>query len=140
MRRDRRWRPSPPEGYTRCLICKEDKPDAAFHVRRDGRRENCQSCQDEQNRAVQAHQWEKAGIRGMTHERYDEMFKAQDGRCAICGKTSRPGRKRLGVDHDHSTGTVRALLCFNCNHALGKFDDDPALVEKARQYLLKHGR
>lgn len=30
---------------------------------------------------------------------------------------------------------MRALLCMNCNQALGKFKDDPTLVHKASEYL-----
>ena len=50
--------------------------------------------------------------------------------CAVCGKTS-----RLQVDHDHSTGKIRGILCPTCNRGLGMFYDDPVLLEKALVYL-----
>lgn len=73
---------------------------------------------------------------------YNEMLTAQDGRCAICRKTESNiinGKTlSLAVDHDHKTGAVRALLCSNCNTALGLFGDDPGLLDAAKAYLTKH--
>jgi hypothetical protein len=56
--------------------------------------------------------------------------------CSICGREE-PNR-RLALDHDHRTGKLRGLLCHNCNQALGKFQDDPALLRKAAAYLEAH--
>lgn len=73
---------------------------------------------------------------------YEEMFKAQDNRCAICGKEetrkSRGKVMRLCVDHDHSTGKIRALLCHDCNSGLGKFYDSADLLTKAAIYLMDY--
>jgi hypothetical protein len=44
----------------------------------------------------------------------------------------------LHVDHDHVTGAVRALLCFDCNAGVGKFRDDPTLLRTAGRYVLEH--
>lgn len=54
--------------------------------------------------------------------------------CAICGALS-SGARSLHVDHDHSTGKVRGLLCSTCNTSLGGFRDDPALLLRAVEYL-----
>lgn len=56
--------------------------------------------------------------------------------CDICG-TNSPGfgRKNLCIDHDHSTGIVRGMLCQKCNIGLGNFNDNPDLLLKAVQYL-----
>ncbi|MBV8387310.1 MAG: endonuclease, partial [Acidimicrobiia bacterium] len=48
------------------------------------------------------------------------MLSAQGGLCAICRS-----RSAVHVDHDHYSGRVRALLCFNCNGALGHMLDHP---------------
>jgi hypothetical protein len=66
------------------------------------------------------------------------MFEEQKGLCAICqkppsGNTAVNGR--MCVDHDHKTGKVRKLLCFNCNTAIGKLNDDPELFKRAINYL-----
>ena len=72
---------------------------------------------------------------GITAAEYDAMFEAQQGRCAICGKTS---KRKLHVDHNHKTKKVRALLCTNHNTALGLFDEDPDLLRRAIEYLNYH--
>lgn len=76
---------------------------------------------------------------GLPAGEYDRMFAEQGGVCAICkSPPSEEGRtKRLHVDHCHRTGDVRALLCFKCNGAIGKFNDDPDLVMAAAAYLLQ---
>lgn len=78
---------------------------------------------------------------GVSRQQYLDMLKAQGGRCAICGRTADdvtsgdPRQKELSVDHCHATGKVRALLCAGCNTGLGKFFDNPDLMEKAARYV-----
>lgn len=64
----------------------------------------------------------------------------QDERCAIC-KTKETELKTkikvLCVDHDHATGRVRGLLCQDCNHGLGNFKDNRALLLSAARYVKK---
>lgn len=74
----------------------------------------------------------------VTQAQFDAMISDQKGACAICGKIPdgpRPWEKRLCVDHDHSTGKVRKLLCHPCNMALGHFKDDISRLEAAIEYL-----
>ena len=73
---------------------------------------------------------------GITVEAYDAKVRQQHGVCAICGQP--PGRKKLSVDHCHTTGKIRGLLCILCNTALGKFKDDPRLLQSAINYLFFH--
>ena len=76
---------------------------------------------------------------------YAEMLATQEGRCAICLQPD-SGRMRNGrpmdfhVDHNHTTGKVRALLCHHCNTALGGFRDSPALLRAAATYLEGWGK
>lgn len=67
----------------------------------------------------------------LTLAQFDSMVKAQSGLCLICG--AKP--KLLCVDHDHTTGKVRGLLCRKCNTGLGSFSDDASLLSKAVEYL-----
>ncbi|MDR7274568.1 endonuclease VII domain-containing protein [Catenuloplanes atrovinosus] len=57
----------------------------------------------------------------------------QDGVCAICDA---PDPEH--VDHDHRTGAVRGILCFNCNGGLGQFRDNIAYLDRAITYLKGH--
>lgn len=75
---------------------------------------------------------------GISLERYNELFKIQGGVCAICGGNR--GKRRLAVDHDHATGTVRGLLCGLCNITVGLVEDSEILLEKTRLYLRKHSQ
>lgn len=74
--------------------------------------------------------------RGITEDAYYEILIEQDGLCAICREE--PGARRLHIDHDHDTGRVRGLLCFNCNSGIGKFHDEPDKIEAAAEYVRKH--
>jgi len=75
---------------------------------------------------------------GITVEQYNEMFKQQDGKCAICETHQSVLSRRLSVDHDHETGKVRSLLCNFCNTAIGSFKDKPELLSRAIEYLNAH--
>jgi len=71
----------------------------------------------------------------LTPADYDAMLAAQGGACACCGATANANGKRLFVDHDHSTGAVRGILCHHCNSGIGHFKDSPALLRGAIAYL-----
>ena len=75
---------------------------------------------------------------GLSLEQFNEMFKRQDGCCAICGTHQSKLRKSLAVDHDHKTLKVRELLCIRCNGGIALFMDSIENMEKAINYLRKH--
>ncbi len=58
---------------------------------------------------------------GITINDYEQMLKQQNGVCKIC-KGLDPSGRRLAVDHCHTTGVVRGLLCPSCNTALGRIE------------------
>ncbi len=78
--------------------------------------------------------WRLKARYGITLEQYEAMFIAQQGRCAIC---NREDSNRLHVDHNHTSGKVRSLLCGSCNRGIGMFAEDVKLLEKAIKYLKK---
>jgi hypothetical protein len=68
---------------------------------------------------------------GLSLEDYKKIYNEQQGRCAICGNIF----KVLCVDHIHSTGKIRGLLCSQCNLALGNAREDIAVLKNAIKYL-----
>ena len=85
----------------------------------------------------------KGGTSQKYYADYAALFIVQDGKCGICGKpeTIKDGRngkrKKLALDHCHSSGKLRGLLCSRCNAGLGYFKDDPARLRAAITYLSK---
>ncbi len=72
---------------------------------------------------------------GITLEQYDELLRAQDGKCAICEKNTEEEGISLAVDHDHKTLEIRGLLCRYCNHrVIGRHRDGP-LLRKMADYV-----
>jgi hypothetical protein len=61
------------------------------------------------------------------------MLVEQDNKCSGCDK---PDPEH--VDHDHVSGAVRGMLCFNCNQALGNVRDSVQVLERLSAYLVKH--
>lgn len=76
---------------------------------------------------------------GMTSQQYEEMVRTQGGLCAICGRpesrTWQGKLRTLSLDHDHETGKARALLCADCNAAIGLFQEDPERMKSAIEYV-----
>ena len=127
----------------KCTKCKKVKPLSAFSKHascKGGRHSQCKECRSAHVKAKYAgngdakqaatnrqrrfayllrHNW------NMTIDDYMRMFDAQNGVCAICGqpeltKHNNGQVRRLAVDHDHTTGAIRGLLCNNCNNMLGR--------------------
>jgi len=137
-----------------CTKCKVSKKVTDFY--KDTRRNNgitswCRECWKIQ----EAIRREKLGpkgrknrklknLYGITIEQYQAMLKEQNNLCAVCSnKESVINMKsnkiqKLCVDHDHATGKVRGLLCTACNKGLGMLKDDPDIVLKGYEYLIKH--
>jgi hypothetical protein len=67
---------------------------------------------------------------------YDALLEKQNGVCAICGKA--PITNRLAIDHNHTTGKSRGLLCLPCNGLLNRVESIPGWATKAEAYLAEH--
>ena len=78
-------------------------------------------------------------VYGITVQQWIEMYDRQGGLCGICRtagfKMKASHEAQLVVDHCHTTGVVRGLLCHNCNRALGLLQDSPANLNRALAYL-----
>lgn len=74
---------------------------------------------------------------GITPTDVETMRMAQANACPICSREFGPSL-RMNIDHNHSTGAVRALLCNPCNTAIGSMQEDPGVLRAAAAYLEVH--
>ena len=66
----------------------------------------------------------------------DEILLHQNNKCLIC-QAELDSKSRRHIDHCHTTGAVRGILCSTCNKGLGQFKDNPKLLRRAAKYLEK---
>lgn len=74
---------------------------------------------------------------GLSVAEYEKMVESQGGVCAICSKPD-PKFSNLAVDHCHSTGKIRGLLCRLCNTGIGALGDNVDGLLRALDYLKKY--
>ena len=134
-----------------CTKCGVEKPLDEFGVekrKRDGRTAQCLPCRRKLSNA----QYKKnpegpwAGYLrrayGITVADYDRMLADQGGKCgnpACPSTTPGKGKERWCVDHNHTTGEVRGLLCHGCNTAAGLAQDHPDVLRGLADYLEDRG-
>lgn len=131
-----------------CTKCRETRPESQFQKATrsaDGLQSWCRLCMNKYSKArrTPAGQKEyKLKLKyGITQDQYDQMLKDQNGTCAICGQpetivdTKTNKIINLAVDHCHTTGKIRGLLCSTCNHMLGNAKENPQTLLAAIEYL-----
>jgi hypothetical protein len=74
-------------------------------------------------------------VYNLTLDEYDSLLERQNNSCAICGESADQFKKGLALDHCHSTGSIRGLLCGTCNRWLIGAVKTPELLRKAAEYL-----
>lgn len=72
---------------------------------------------------------------GLSKEEWQKMFEEQGGCCAICSRHQDTYNRPLHVDHCHTTGKIRGLLCWKCNEFLGLIKDSVPTIEKMISYI-----
>jgi hypothetical protein len=119
-----------------CRVCNITKPFSEYHFRKENSkyRTDCKECRCKE---------EAAKRYNVTVGFIEKLKEDQHNKCAICftsaadiqhkAFTSNP----LVIDHSHSTGQVRGLLCPTCNCMLGHAKDDIQILLNAIQYLQK---
>lgn len=125
-----------------CPHCSRRKPATLenFGPDKEGRICWCRKCVNKRTKKWTLENKAKARLRqkawnlktryGISLAEYQQYWDAQGGACAICKLV-----KKLHVDHDHSTGDFRGLLCFECNAGLGNLKDSSSLLRSAANYL-----
>jgi len=127
-----------------CNKCETNKPIEEF-VRskqtKDGYKGYCKKCHANDRRNWNRQYPEKLREQrlkrqyGIDQGDYESLLVAQGGKCAVCGINDSGQKGSWSIDHCHKTGIVRGLLCNNCNNGLGRFKDNPDLMQKAIKYL-----
>lgn len=103
-----------------CLYCGTEfsnrRPDALYCTK---------ACGAAQGMVKNCYDLEGADIRRMLEEQKFE--------CGIC--TTPINLQTKHIDHCHTTGRIRGLLCRSCNIGLGCFNDNPHALNGAIAYL-----
>jgi len=125
-----------------CPTCNEEKPLSEFYKHADNHNKPFKYCKLCDIKRVKKWQEENKDVTltrlyGITTKDFDDMLSDQCGRCAICG-THFESSRTTHIDHNHTTGKVRSLLCQHCNHLLGKAKDSVQILENAVHYLKYH--
>ena len=137
-----------------CTTCKVEKPLIDYYNSKfypDGKGYRCKSCDtiartayEKRHKQKRLENQRRANRRfkyGLEDIDYFELVARQDCKCAICSiqleysNSNRHKANTLCIDHCHSTGKVRGLLCSNCNRALGLFKDNIDFIKSAIKYL-----
>jgi len=134
-----------------CTRCGTEKPETEFYNQpggKNGLKSECKECTLAYNAEWRRKHPKRMAVKrradhykakyNMSLAEYDDLLKAHDNSCAICGKSPEENGKRLCVDHDHETGRIRGLLCHSCNKGIGLFQDNPIFIQEAINYLRSH--
>lgn len=138
-----------------CSVCGEVLSLEAFYnlkASKDGKAYRCKECDTKagknyrkKNTKALSDSRRKANYKhkyGVTTDQVDQMVADQSNKCAICGeegfKMSNKVKHKLVLDHCHTSGKVRGMLCNNCNRGLGLFQDNTEYLKNAITYLEIH--
>lgn len=141
-----------------CRSCNLNKEDSEFRIYKGKTLARCRSCENKylreyragerranvlQNRKIYNLKYSKSKKKdgnlrrkfNISIEIYNKLLNLQNNVCYICNNPESILNKSLAVDHCHTTGKIRGLLCSRCNKALGLFNDNIELLNKAIYYL-----
>ena len=128
-------------GTKQCGKCKETKELSNFgkdKYARYGYSSNCKLCISNNGKGKNKFIALKTKY-GITAADYSNLLTAQNYKCCICKISLLSLDKRhIHLDHCHTTGKVRGILCNHCNHGLGNFKDNRELLLNAISYLTKN--
>lgn len=139
-----------------CYKCKKYKSLSEYYAdknSKDEHRADCKDCKNEgtykwrdenkehYNKMMREYHREHYGTErlyryNLSRADYNKMLEDQKGCCALCGKTNPSKKRSLAIDHCHSTGKVRGILCYGCNRLMVLLDNED-LLNKALAYKAK---
>lgn len=131
----------------KCTKCGVEKPLSEFHKHKSGKngiRAQCKNCRypprkkktpEETKHYIKSTAFERRW--GFPIEHFNTMLEKQKHKCLICNKIFE-NSKKSHLDHCHTTGIIRGILCTNCNIGLGHFRDNIDLLKSAVKYLKKY--
>ena len=125
-----------------CTACQQSKPLEDFNKNKDGKfgkHSICRQCTLERNRFRYVN-GDSYAVRlkklyGLSVKEYEELYAEAQGKCQSCGIKEEELTRRLAVDHCHTSGKVRGLLCGKCNTALGQLNDSLDTISALYSYL-----
>ena len=128
-----------------CNRCQQELPTTSFYMDRKYLASSCKICSNElrkenYNRTPYNPNAKYIKEFGITLIEYNNLFEQQAGTCLICKKHQVNFKRRLAVDHCHTTGIVRGLLCSNCNLMLGHAKDNIETLQAGISYLQTTGQ
>lgn len=131
--RTKKWREENPEKYKKLMKVYRDENRELYKQR------SADWYANNKEHAARRGRKNKLKRYGLTQETFDRILESQNGVCAICGTTEwgSPVKNIPHVDHCHTSGKVRGLLCHQCNTAIGHLKDNPEIVMSAYNYLIK---
>lgn len=115
--------------YSICKSCKKEKTYAWRTENRDRYNQTMSAYQRKNKLQMRLYRY------GLSPDQYQKMLKDQDNKCLLCEQHPK-GKRPLAIDHRHSDGKVRGLLCYGCNRAISILDKNEALV-KAQAYIAR---
>lgn len=149
--------------HRECSVCKQKKPVSEFNKYTDSKQpingwryySRCRECNKElcsnygktnrSKRNKRLREWRRnnpdvaklndqkkrfKSKYGLTLEQVEFLKSYKDNRCWICNEIT-----NLFVDHNHSSGRIRGMLCASCNTFLGRIEKHPKLLENMKGYL-----
>jgi hypothetical protein len=114
-----------------------DSPCPKGHYRRYITTNNCIDCNNQaQTNRAKRNKWARVQkLYGLSEFNVLEILNKQNFKCVICTTEI---QTTYHIDHCHSTGIVRGLLCSKCNQAIGLLQESKIFFLKALQYIESH--
>jgi len=134
-----------------CTKCSFEKEDECFSPKNDGtgrKHARCKNCRNEDakkaylkdgyKRKKQHQNYLCRRAYGISLEDKEKIFSSQGRKCACCGNSEPGSKKGWHIDHDHSTKTIRGVLCHPCNVTLGCSKEDIKRLRSLVDYIRLH--